>query len=517
MFPDMSVTTGGAVGLGVAIILGIILLLLLLWKFWISRYSHWPNPEALPWIGTTLSFPLDGHAFFNWVKDWTKKHDYLFISWLGPKPLLVTARAEYVEAVLSSKTLITKSFNYMFFWPWLGTGLLTSTGLKWKKRRRQITPSFHFSILNGFATIFEDHSKILVDKLKSFSESGETVEVQEAVSLAKLDVICETSMGVKINAQGAPSSEYATAINSLNTHLIYRMRTPWLWPTFLYKLSATGKEFYKNLDIIQNFTVDVINKNIARRKLEKENAKEGESVEDDGEGNRRKKPKVFLDTLLDLFDAGEIDIEGIQEEVDTFMFEGYDTTTTGLSWTMYELGRKPDVQEKLYAELINADPELGIVERVKSIKYLDYVLKEGLRLHPPVSMFGRIVDTDTVVDGKVIPKGTNVALFAYMLHRNPMYWDDPDTFNPDRFGKEDYFKRNPYVYIPFSAGSRNCVGQKFAMLEEKIMMYYLVLNYRFTSTQKEEDISDCFEIIHKSENGLYMTFESRNLINHSRL
>ena len=91
-----------------------------------------------------------------------------------------------------------------------------------------------------------------------------------------------------------------------------------------------------------------------------------------------------------------------------------------------------------------------------------------------------------------------------------MYWDNPDTFNPDRFGEEEYFRRNPYVYVPFSAGSRNCIGQKFALLEEKIMMYHIVLNYRFTSIQKEEDIADCFEIIHKSENGLYLSFQLRS-------
>ena len=176
---------------------------------------------------------------------------------------------------------------------------------------------------------------------------------------------------------------------------------------------------------------------------------------------------------------------------------------------MYELGRRPDIQDKLHAELLKVDPELGIVEKVKSVKYLDYVLKEGLRLHPPVPIYARVIDTDTVIDGNVVPKGTSVAIFAYMLHRNPEYWDDPDTFNPDRFGEEEFSKRNPYVYVPFSAGSRNCIGQKFALLEEKIMLYYLVLNYRFASTQKEEEILDCIEVIHKSDNGLHMTLEAR--------
>ena len=337
----LPVLTGESFGIGVAIAIGGVLFQLVLWKWWVSSFAQWPSPERLPWIGTLLSLPVNGHALFEVAKKWTREHNFQIITlWFGPKPVLICSRAEAVEAILSSKTLITKSFNYRFFWDWLGTGVLTSTGAKWKKRRREITPSFHFSILNGFAAIFEDHSKILVEKWKKIAGTGEIVEIQEDVSLAKLDVICETSMGVKINAQGAPSSPYASAINNLNAHLQWRTRSPWLWPKFLYKLSPSGKDFYRSLDIVQNFTVDVINKNIARRKQEKESPGEAEPEED----GRRKKPKVFLDTLLDLFDVGEIDIEGIQEEVDTFMFEGHDTVSSAICWTLYEIGLDTDVQ-----------------------------------------------------------------------------------------------------------------------------------------------------------------------------
>lgn len=509
----LGVTTTGALGAGLVILLGVSLFLVASWKLWTSRYRHWSSPCALPWVGTVLAFPPKAHDSFTLAKQWMKEYDHLICLWLGPIPFIITSRADYTEAILSSKTLITKSGFYKFVKEWLGTGLLTSTGVKWKKRRRAITPSFHFNILNGFASIFEEQAQVLVEKLNRVAQSGESIDIQLPVSLAKLDVICETSMGVKVNAQGAPTSSYVTAINSLNSHIQARMKSPWLWPRFLYTFTAAGQEFYKNLDIVQGFTSDVINRSIARRKAEKEKrSEENGAIEEDERqrsGGARRKQKVFLDTLLDLFDVGEMDIAGIQDEVDTFMFEGHDTTATALSWTLYELGRRPDLQERLHAELTNADASLGIIERVKSIKYLDHVLKEGLRLHPPVPIYARIVDADTVVDGKMIPKGTNIAIFTYMLHRNPTYWNDPDTFNPDRFGEEEFFRRHPYVFVPFSAGSRNCIGQKFALLEEKIMLYYIVLKLKFVSLQKEEEICDCFEVIHKSENGLYLNFQSR--------
>jgi len=273
------------------------------------------------------------------------------------------------------------------------------------------------------------------------------------------------------------------------------------WFDFIFNLTSSGKEYFKTLKVLHNFTIDVINKSIERRKMEKASHNK---VHDS------KKKKVFLEMLLDLYDKGEIDVKGIQEEVDTFMFEGHDTTSVGLSWTLYELGRHPEIQSKLYEEIKSADLDLPIAERVKSIKYLDCVLKEGLRLHPPVPIFARAAEEDIVIGNNVVPKGTDLNISVYDLHRNPMYWDNPDEFIPERFFDEKSSKRNPYCYIPFSAGPRNCFGQKFAVLEEKIFLYHLISMYELKSVQDyNSDVKSCMEIIHKSENGLLVEFLSR--------
>ena len=178
------------------------------------------------------------------------------------------SRVEYAEAILSSQTLIKKSSFYCFLHEWLGTGLLTSYGKKWKDRRRLITPTFHFAILNEFVSIFEEQAKKLIHKLKPIADGGESIDIQVPVSLAALDVICETSMGVKVNAQDSSTSEYVEAITSMNAHIQLRQKSPWLWPEFLYKFTSYGKEYYKNINILHNFTIDVINKSIVRRQME---------------------------------------------------------------------------------------------------------------------------------------------------------------------------------------------------------------------------------------------------------
>ena len=220
--------------------------------------------------------------------------------------------------------------------------------------------------------------------------------------------------------------------------------------------------------------------------------------------------------LLDLYEKDKIDIDGIREEVDTFMFEGHDTTAAGLSWTLYMLGLNPEIQKKLHNEIDQAnvdddddDGDTNVVEKIKGLKYLEYVMKEGLRLHPPVAAFGRTLEKDEVIKGVSIPKGTDVVIDVLALHTDPLHWDDPLKFNPDRFSEEKFAKRNAYCYVPFSAGPRNCIGQKFAMLEEKVLLYHIMLNFEIEATQKESDILGSFELIHKSSNGLLIKLKSR--------
>jgi cytochrome P450 len=302
-------------------------------------------------------------------------------------------------------------------------------------------------------------------------------------------------MGVKVDAFKKPETLYVEAVSSLNGYIQERIKRPWLWPKFIYRWTLSGKQYYKNLKILHDFAVSVINDHIkSRREL-------GESKEI----NKFVKKKFFLDMLLDLYEKGEIDTNGIQEEVDTFIFAGMDTSSAGLAWILYHLGKHPDVQETLYEELRGNSKK----DNFHEVKYLEYVIKEGLRLHPPAVSFSRKLDKDTTIDGTFFKKGTGIALNVLSLHTNPEYWKNPLDFNPGRFAEEQFIKRHPYCYIPFSAGPRNCVGQKFAMCEMKTMLFQIVSTFTIESIQEESDIQSCFEVIHRSKNGLHIKLYKR--------
>jgi len=168
------------------------------------------------------------------------------------------------------------------------------------------------------------------------------------------------------------------------------------------------------------------------------------------------------------------------------MFEGHDTTSQGLLWTIYLLAKHPSVQEKARAEIksiLGTQPHISY-DQINKVTYLTAVLKESHRLYPPVPIISRVLDEEVEVLGYTLPEGTHVRIAPWSIHRNPNVWDHPNDFIPERFLQTSRENDDqPFAFVPFSAGPRNCIGQKFA-LNEEITILSSVLN-RFIITLDE--------------------------------
>ena len=200
------------------------------------------------------------------------------------------------------------------------------------------------------------------------------------------------------------------------------------------------------------------------------------------QGNVCRKYLDFLDILLTAADEdgnGLTDLE-IRDEADTFMFEGHDTTTSGISWTLHCLAKYPEHQEKIREEVRNVlmGREWLDYDDLKELKYTQWCIKEAMRLYPPVFFIVRRLSSDTELDGHLIPKGMSINVAIRVIHRHPDIWENPDEFDPLRFHPSNAEGRDPYAYLPFSAGQRNCIGQSFALNEEKLVIGSIV--HRFS-------------------------------------
>ncbi|KAB7493926.1 Cytochrome P450 4c3 [Armadillidium nasatum] len=426
-------------------------------------------------------------------------------AWLGIWPYVFVFRCDAVEVILSSSKHIDKSSDYRFIEPWLGTGLLTSKGKKWQSRRKMLTPAFHFKILEDFIEVFNLHSSKFVTNLKP-NANGELFNIFPSITLCTLDIILETAMGTRINAQDKPDSDYVKAVYKIGEIIQVRQCRPWLHPNILFKLFGYAKEHDECLRILHGFSYDTIRQRRHEYEMKKQKEESNEKEEDIFVGKRKR--LAFLDLLLEYSEEGSnLTDEDIREEVDTFMFEGHDTTAAAINWTIYLLGSHPKFQEKVHEEL---DSIFGDSDRpatsgdLRDMKYLECCIKESLRLFPSVPIMAREITEDAHIDNYTIPKGTTALITTYRLHRDEKQFPDPEEFIPDRFSPDYPIKRHPYAYIPFSAGPRNCIGQKFAVMEEKIVLSSFFRNYRVESTVKREDLLLRGELILRPEDGNFV-------------
>uniref|UniRef100_T1JES0 Cytochrome P450 n=1 Tax=Strigamia maritima TaxID=126957 RepID=T1JES0_STRMM len=495
-----------------------LLLIILLWHYYNDGarirelINKLPGPPAWPLIGNALELYVDHAVFFELMAACTFCHTRcrLYRLWLGLKPYLVVFHPENVEAILSSNSHIEKSSDYNFLHPWLGTGLLTSKGAKWRSRRKLLTPSFHFRILEDFISVFNEQAEVLVNKLRIEAKKP-SFDIFPLMTLCTLDIICDAVMGRHVNAQGCDNSPYVKATERIKEIIHSRQMRITLWPDWIFCFTKSGKEHAQCLQILHSFTNQVIQEKKAEWQYRR---KVNSDFHDPLLGCRTR--LAFLDLLIQAADGGRnlSDLD-IREEVDTFMFEGHDTTAAAISWALYLLGSHPHIQRKVHEEIdsIFGDDFTKRIrsEDLKEVKYLECVIKESLRLFPSVPIFARYLQEDVVIDGYTIPAGVTAIVLAYMLHRDPTIFPDPEMFDPDRFLKKNIQERNPYAYIPFSAGPRNCIGQKFALMEEKVVLIHILRSFAVESIQTLEEIEVTAELIIRPRNGIKLHLKPREM------
>lgn len=174
------------------------------------------------------------------------------------------------------------------------------------------------------------------------------------------------------------------------------------------------------------------------------------------------------------------DMELVAQSI-IFIFAGYETTSSVLSFLTYLLATHPDVQQKLQEEIDATFPNktLPSYDVLVQMEYLDMVVNESLRLFPVAGRLERLCKKDVEIKGVLIPKGTVVMVPNFVLHQDPELWPEPEEFRPERFSKKNKDSINPYTYLPFGTGPRNCIGMRFALLNMKVAIVRVLQHFSF--------------------------------------
>jgi cytochrome P450 len=352
----------------------------------------------------------------------------------------------------------------------LGNGIMTSEGEFWKRQRYMMQPLFHRRVITEFARVIDDANNRFIERWEQQAARGELVNITDEMSELTLDVVLHSIFGRDLarlaQQPGGNPFEVVTKEQARNLQFAYKFRS-------LSKLIA---------EIIH------------RRRGEEEDHFD------------------YLGMLMDARDkdTGEAMTEReMIDEVMTLVVAGHETTAAALNWTWYLLSQHPDVDAKMHAEIMATEevpsPSLSQME---ALTYTHQVIDETLRLYPPGWLLSRRTIGPDVLSGYPIPAGTDVLLSPYLLHRNPRYWSDPDTFKPERFSAEQEASRPRFAYMPFAAGPRHCIGEAFALYEMLVHLYKVARRYRLTYVP-DEPIALEAQINLRTRKPLFMRLERR--------
>ncbi|KAM5247995.1 cytochrome P450 4A6-like isoform 2-T2 [Ctenodactylus gundi] len=334
------------------------------------------------------------------------------------------------------------------------------------------------------------------DKWEKLISQDSPLEVFQHVSLMTLDSIMKCAFSYQGNIQLDRSSQsYIQAIGDLNNLFFSRVRNVFHQNDTIYSLSSNGRLSKYASNLAHEHTDQVIK----QRKAQLQNESELEKV-------RRQRRLDFLDILLfaRTEDGSSLSDKDVRAEVDTFMFEGHDTTASGISWILYALATHPTHQKKCREEVqsLLGDGSSVTWDHLDQMPYTTMCIKEALRLYSPVPAVVRELSKPvTFPDGRSLPKGIIVTLSIYALHHNSKVWPNPEVFDPSRFAPDS--TRHSHSFLPFSGGSRNCIGKQFAMNEMKVAVALTLLRFELLPDPTRVPIP-IPRLVLKSKNGIHL-------------
>ena len=355
--------------------------------------------------------------------------------------------------------------------------LFTLPYAKWQPIRRNLGQVFHLNNMKNYFDVFvqaakdfdtrvEDHNSKRKKHFEEAKAAGmrtqpttllEPVDVDMFAMDFALDVITRALFSKDLKVQNGPGREFGAKLSRVTPMVQAVAMNPLYWLVHPFKY----REFRGLIDWFHGFCRDWV--------AERQASPNNES-------------KDLLGMMLNARDpetGAALTTSEIEAQCATFYFAGHDTTAHTIAWALYEISKHPEVEEKVFDELtaVLGDHDAPTYEEVNKLTYLQWVIKETLRIHPPVATFSRSSTEDTEIEGAKIPVNTTVVVVAVAVHASELFWPEPWRFRPERFSPEESEGRDPYAWIPFSQGERNCIGMNFALMEIRVILAVLCKKY----------------------------------------
>lgn len=405
----------------------------------------------------------------------------------GIQPMITTKDPAIIRHVLQKnhRNYIKTPMIFDKLRRFLGNGLLTSEGKYWLQQRRLIQPGFHRQRLQALVDIMNQVIRQTEALALPQATRQQSIDVYPMMMRLAFDIVTRSLFSTAVSEEKL--AFLSNSLTQLQAFLVQQIRQPYLNPWF--RVSGQLKKHVELSRSADQLLLEMIQE---RR-------------------NERKERHDLLQMLLDARyeDSGEgMSDQQLLEEANILITAGHETSANALSWIFYLLAQHPEKQERLRTELLEVlgDGEPNFTN-LPQLVYTTQVIEEAMRLYPPAWVTDRQAIADDEVNGQVIPAGTMVVLMIYALHRDPAFWDAPDSFMPERFAPESRKEINAnYSYLPFGAGPRLCIGNSFAIMEMQLVIAHYLRKYRVEPGG--HDRVDMLPLVTlRPKNGILVSFE----------
>ncbi|HHO58870.1 MAG TPA: cytochrome P450 [Thiotrichales bacterium] len=329
----------------------------------------------------------------------------------------------------------------------LGNGIIVSDGDFWRRQRTMIQPAFSRKNIHQMCAMMETVTQQLIPRWQQKADSGEAIDITTEMSEFALEVILR-----------------ALFAEDYDTLLKQRGENPFAFLT---------DDPSRNLAVAMKFRqlAPLIQSLITRRR------------------DNNERHHDLLDALMRATDkAGKhMTDKELIDEVMTMIIAGHETSAGTLNWVWYELSRHPQAEQAVYDEAAAyvRDDRIDIDDVVK-LNYTKQVINEALRLYPPVWLFTRKALQDDTVAGFHVPAGTDIFLSPFFTQRDPQLWEEPEAFKPERFRDDGRALKHKYAFLPFSAGSRRCIGEYFSYIEMQTHLAILMTRFKLQAVPDQQ-------------------------------
>jgi len=411
-----------------------------------------PGPPGLPLIGNLLSFRRD---VLRLLLDTRERYGDVVRFRLGPAVFHLVAHPDLIRQVLQERadqydkeTRSSAKIRSM-----TGHGLLTTSQELWRRQRRLIQPGFRPAAIATFVERMTEATAAMLERWRP----QETIDIASEMMRLTYTIVGRTLFSTDV---AADAEEVEHAMEVLLAHTYRRLERlvdlPEALPT------PGNRRFRAALATVDRVVYRILS---ARRQA--------------GDGSE---PADLLAILLQARDeeSGQgMDDRQIRNEVLTLLLAGHETTANALTWTFYLLARHPEAMERVRAEaaaVLGDRPPTS--EDLAALPCTERVIRESMRLYPPIWAMERRAALADELGGYPIPAGSTVVVSPWVTHRHPAFWSDPERFDPERFTEERTAGRPTLAYLPFGAGPRFCIGGHFAMTEALVITAMVIRSWR---------------------------------------